>query len=125
MKYLLMMHAPDVLAAKDMQASLEYMIRLTEDLFASGELISTEALAPPKQAKVVRAGQSLRPEVTDGPYPEAKEFLLGYWLIDCETPERAYEIAALISAVPGPGGVTSRMPIEVREVMGAPPAQDI
>lgn len=124
MKYMLMMHAADVLGPKDMQASLEYMVRLTEELFASGELITTEGLAPPKEAKVVRAGERGQPEVTDGPYPEAKEFLLGYWLIDCETPERAYEIAARISAVPGPGGVTSRMPIEVREVMSAS-AQEI
>jgi hypothetical protein len=59
------------------------------------------------------------PVVTDGPFPETKEFLAGYWLVDVDRPERAYEIAAKTSAAPGPGGVPLNMPIEVREVMKA------
>ena len=61
------------------------------------------------------------PEVTDGPFPEAKEFLAGFWIIDCETTERAYEIAARVSAAPGKGGVPLNMPVEVRQVMSGPP----
>jgi hypothetical protein len=57
--------------------------------------------------------------ITDGIFPEAKEFLLGYWLVDVESPERAYEIAARLSAGPGPGGIPTNMPIEVRQVMSA------
>ena len=44
------------------------------------------------------------PVVTDGPFPEAKEFLAGYWIVDVESEERAIEIAAEASAAPGPGG---------------------
>jgi hypothetical protein len=55
--------------------------------------------------------------VTDGIFPESKEFLLGYWVVDVESPERAYAIAGRISAAPGPGGVPTNMPIEVRRIM--------
>jgi hypothetical protein len=58
--------------------------------------------------------------VTDGPFPETKEFLAGYYLIDVETPERAYEIAAKASSAPGPAGAPIYERIEVREIMGAP-----
>ena len=61
--------------------------------------------------------------MTDGPFPEAKEFLAGYWIVDCDTPQRAYEIAARASAAPGKGGEPMNMPIEVREVMSAPPTE--
>jgi hypothetical protein len=65
---------------------------------------------------VVRAGKNGAP-ITDGVFPEAKEFLLGYWIVDVESPQRAYEIAARLSAGPGPGGATLSMPIEVRQIM--------
>jgi len=68
----------------------------------------------------VRAGKDGAP-ITDGVFPEAKEFLLGYWIVDVESPERAYEIAARISAGPGPGGVPTNMPIEVRQIMSRKP----
>jgi hypothetical protein len=71
----------------------------------------------------VRAGKAGAPEVTDGPFAEAKEFLAGYWIVDCETTQRAYEIAARASAAPGPGGKPLNMPIEVREVMSGPPVE--
>lgn len=67
-------------------------------------------------ALVVRAGKDGTP-ITDGVFPEAKEFLLGYWIVDVESPKRAYEIAARLSAGPGPGGVRTNMPIEVRQIM--------
>jgi hypothetical protein len=66
--------------------------------------------------KVVRAGKDGAP-ITDGVFPESKEFLAGYWVVDVETPKRAYVIAARASAAPGPGGVPLNMPIEVRPVM--------
>ena len=61
--------------------------------------------------------------MTDGPFPEAKEFLAGFWIVDVDRPERAYEIAAQASAAPGPGGAPLRMPIEVRQVLSAPPTE--
>jgi hypothetical protein len=59
--------------------------------------------------------------VTDGIFPETKEFLAGYWIVDVESPERAYAIAAEASAAPGPGGKPLRMAIEVRQVLSAAP----
>jgi hypothetical protein len=89
-------------------------------LTASGELVAAEGLAGPDQAKRVRAGSDGKP-ITDGVFPEAKEFLAGYWIVDVERAERAYEIAAQASAAPGPGGKPLNLAIEVREVMSAPP----
>ena len=63
------------------------------------------------------------PEVTDGPFAESKEFLAGYWIVDVDSQERAYQIAAEASAAPGKGGAPLNMPIEVREVMSAPPVE--
>ena len=58
--------------------------------------------------------------ITDGPYPESKELLAGYRLVDVESAGRAIEIAAQASAAPGPDGVPIRQPIEVRQVLSAP-----
>lgn len=79
-------------------------------------MVANEPLAGPDQARLVRAGANGLP-VTDGVFPESKEFLLGYWIVDVESPERAYEIAARLSAGPGPGGMSTNMPIEVRQIM--------
>ena len=57
-------------------------------------------------------------DVTDGPF---KAFLAGYWIVDVDSPERAYASAAEASAAPGPGGAPINMAIEVREVMSGPP----
>jgi hypothetical protein len=128
MKYMLMMNAPrgagDYAVANwapdDFKAHIAFMKQFAQDLSHAGELVGAEGLASPGQAKIVRASQSGAPEVTDGPFPEAKEFLAGYWIVDVEKPQRAYEIAARASAAPGPGGKPMNMAIEVREVMSAP-----
>lgn len=129
MKYMLMMNAPrgqddwqvTSWPPEDFKAHIEFMKRLHEQLSDAGELVGAEGLAGPAQARVVRAGKNGAPEVTDGPFAESKEFLAGYWIVDVDTPQRAYEIAAQASAAPGPGGQPLNMPIEVREVMSAPP----
>jgi hypothetical protein len=107
----------------DLKAHIGFMKRFAGELKESGRLVGAEGLAAPAQARLVRARSNRAPEVTDGPFPEAKEFLAGYWIVDVETPEEAYEIAARASAAPGPGGVPLNMPIEVREVMNAPPME--
>lgn len=129
MKYILMMNCPktgyDTFGAwpkADIQAHIAFMKSFTKELSESGELVAAEGLADPKQAKVVRAGKDGAP-ITDGVFPEAKEFLAGYWIVDVENPERAYAIAAGASAAPGPGGAPVNMPIEVRQVMSGPPEE--
>jgi hypothetical protein len=132
MKYMLMMHAPrgsgdyavSAWKPEDLQAHIGFMQRLNRDLVASGELAAAEGLAAPGEARVVRAGKNGVPAVTDGPFAEAKEFLAGFWIVDVDSPERAYEIAARASAAPGPGGAPLGIPIEVRQVMQAPPSVD-
>ena len=129
MKYMLMMHAPGsgweksgiaTWPANDIQGHMGFMMRLYQDLQAAGELVGAEGLASPEHAKIVRSNAGGDPVVTDGPFAEAKEFLAGYWIVDVETPQRAYEIAARASSAPGLGGAPMHMPIEVREVMSAP-----
>jgi hypothetical protein len=100
----------------DRQAHMAVLKRIMNELRKTGEFVATEGLAGPDQAKVVRGEKDGLP-VTDGIFPESKEFLLGYWVVDVETPERAYAVAGRISAAPGPGGVPTNMPIEVRRIM--------
>ena len=131
MKFMLMMNAPRGAgdwavanwSADELKAHIGFMKRFNEELSGAGELVGAEGLATPAQARVVRAGKSGAPEVTDGPFAESKEFLAGYWIVDVETPQRAYEIAARASAAPGPGGAPLNMPIEVRQVMSPPPVE--
>ena len=131
MKYMLMMHVPsgksdyqvNEWSPEDFKAHIDFMHRFNRELTESGELAGAEGLAAPGEAKLVRAGKNGVP-ITDGPFPESKEFLAGYWIIDVDRPERAYEIAAKASAAPGPKGVPLNMPIEVRQVMSAPPTGD-
>ena len=127
MKYMLMMHTPGGgpyqiarWPQQDIQAHIAFMKDFARALGESGELVAAEGLAGPDQAKRVRAGSDGKP-ITDGVFPEAKEFLAGYWIVDVDRPERAYEIAARASAAPGPGGAPLNLAIEVREVMSAPP----
>jgi hypothetical protein len=128
MKYILMMNTMRAAQGvpswprKDLQAHIAFMHNLNKDLREAGELVSAEGLSFPDQARLVRAGKDGAP-ITDGIFPESKEFLAGFWIIDVENPERAYAIAARASAAPGPGGAPLNMPIEVRPVMSAPPPE--
>jgi hypothetical protein len=132
MKYMLMMHAPrgsgdyqvSNWAPEDLQAHIQFMQRMDAELAESGERVGGEGLAPPGLAKIVRAGKNGVPVVTDGPFPESKEFLAGYWIVEVDRAERAYEIAAKASAAPGPGGKPMSIPFEVRQVMSAPVPSD-
>jgi len=129
MKYMLMMNtmkagsagfpgwAPD-----EIKACITYMVDLNKKLKGSGELAFAEGLSFPDQAKLVTAADDGTP-ITDGIFPESKEFLAGFWIVDVPTPERAYEIAAMASAAPGQGGKPMNMPIEVRPIPGGPPPE--
>ncbi|MCR6481319.1 YciI family protein [Amycolatopsis sp. OK19-0408] len=88
-------------------AGLAYYQQLNDDLDASGERIVSERLAFPELTKRISAGSL----TTDGPFAEAKEFLAGFYLLDCETEDRALEIAARIPEA-------AFGAVEVRPVMG-------
>ena len=104
----------------DIKAHIEFQRALNQELTDRGELVDAQGLAGPDQAKFVVSDGRGAPVVTDGPFPESKELLAGYWTVEVETVERAIEIAAQASAAPGPNGVPIRQPIELREVMSAP-----
>ena len=129
MKYMLMMNTPGngpyQIASwpqQDIKAHIAFMIDFAKKLSAAGELVAAEGLSGPEQARLVRAGADGEP-ITDGVFPESKEFLAGYWIVDVESPERAYAIAAAASAAPGRDGKPLNMAIEVRQVMSGPPPE--
>ncbi len=101
---------------RDVEAHFAYMRSLSRQIRESGELVATAALGAPGEACVVRAGAEGVP-ITDGVFPESKEYLAGYWLIEVDRPERAFEIAALASAAPGLGGGPGNDRVELRRVL--------
>src|ERR671934_2917302 len=107
---------------EEITAHLDYYEALHQELVASGELVESEVLAPPNLAKIVTGDGRTAPVVTDGPFQEFKEWVAGYQIVDVDSEERAIEIAAKISAVPGPDGVALQQPIQVRQVMEKAPA---
>ena len=104
----------------EIKAHIEFMIELAKDLSSSGELVLAEGLDVPKNAKMISARRADTPTISDGPFAETKEFLAGFWIVDCESQQRAIEIAAKASTAPGRGGVPIGIPIELRQVMSAP-----
>jgi hypothetical protein len=115
MKYILLMsgtkagvEAYHAWPKQDIEAHMAVLGRINQDLTGSGEFVATQGLAEPKEAKVVRGEKNGVP-VTDGIFPESKEFLLGYWIVEVANAERAYAIAGRISAA------SVNMPIEVRQ----------
>jgi len=111
-------------AASDVHAHIAFQQELNARLAELGELIDAVGLAGPEAARIVTS-DGRTPVVTDGPFPETKELLAGYRLVDVESWDRALEIAALVSAAPGPGGAPVQAPIEVRQVMGAPATDEL
>jgi hypothetical protein len=98
---------------KDIETHMAGLRSLMFDLHESGELVAEQGLIGPDEAMMVRGLKDGMP-ITDGIFPESKEFLLGYWIVDVATPERAHAIAAGLSTIPGPGGKPTDMPVEVR-----------
>jgi hypothetical protein len=134
MKYMLIMNTPHDgytqymnWPKKILEANAAFMQAFSKKLSAAGELVGAEGLASPEGAKLVRADKDGKP-ITDGVFPESKEFLAGYWIVDVESPERAYQLAAEVMAAPhGPvrsaDGTPYDFGIEVREIMSG--RQDI
>ncbi len=126
MKFMMMMHTPTggdyqimQWPKKDLEAHIAFMMDFNKKLQAAGEFVSAQGLSSPAQAKLVKAGKDGKP-VTDGVFPESKEFLAGFWIIDVSSAERAYQIAAGASLAPGIGGDPLYLTLEVREINFAP-----
>jgi hypothetical protein len=124
MKYILLMSGSKAgvesyhaWSQKDIETHMAALSTINRELTESGEFVATQGLAGPAEAKIVRGEKNGIP-VTDGIFPESKEFLLGYLIVDVATPDRAYAIAGRISSAPGPGGIPTNMPIEVRRFAG-------
>lgn len=123
MKYILLMSSTKTgvsgyhtWAQSDRDTHMQALHAVQKELTENGEFVATQPLSGPNEAKVVRGEKNGLP-ITDGVFPEAKEFLLGYWIVDVATPDRAYAIAGKISAAPGPGGIPTNIPIEVRQFL--------
>ncbi len=133
MKYMLLMNYAKIegvppihtWAADEVQAHMSHMMDIHRELTERGEFVDGQGLSGPEAVKIVTSDGASAPVVTDGPFPESKEFLAGYWLVDVETEERAIEIAAKTSAAPGPAGRLVRQEIQVRRVMDAPVPADV
>jgi hypothetical protein len=104
----------------DVRAHIEFQQALNTELAELGELVDAQGLAGPDEARFVVSDGASAPVITDGPFPESKELLAGYRLVDVDSAARAIEIAARASAAPGPDGAPIRQPIEVRQVLSAP-----
>jgi hypothetical protein len=125
MKYILMMNGKKTdfegyarWSKEDLQANVAFMRAFSKELKDSGMFVASEGLGWPNEARLVRAGSQGEP-ITDGVFPESKEFLAGYWIIDVESPEQAFVMAARLSQGPGAGGKPGAMPVEVRRVLNS------
>jgi hypothetical protein len=107
---------------EEIAAHLDYYKVLHDELVTSGELVDSRVLTGPNLAKIVTSDGRNAPVVIDGPFQEFKEWLAGYQIVDVESEARAIEIAAKVSAVPGPGGAATQQPIQVRQVMDQAPS---
>ena len=101
--------------AEDFAAVGAFMQAFSQELLDSGELVETRGLSAPVHTRRVGLREGV-PVVTDGPYAEAEEVLAGYWVIECESFDRATEIAARLAACPGPEHVRARAFADVRPI---------
>ncbi|MDS0138493.1 MULTISPECIES: YciI family protein [unclassified Amycolatopsis] len=130
-KYLLLKHyrgapAPancdttiDQWTPEEVSAHIKYMQDFGDKLVATGEFVEHQALSP--EGTFVRYDGEGKPPVTDGPFPETKDLIAGWTVIDVDSYERALELAAELSAAPGPNGEPIHEWLELRPFMTAPP----
>jgi hypothetical protein len=103
-------------SAEDFAAMAAFMDAVNKDLAESGELVETRALAAPAQTRRLQATRGL-PVITDGPYAETQEVLAGYWIVECDSLDRATEIAGHLTRCPAPQWVTSTAVADVRAIV--------
>ena len=107
--------------ADEITAHIAFQHEVGRMLHDSGEMVDAQGLSP-DGAYVRYSGPAAAPVVTDGPFPESKELVAGWYLVDVDSEARAYEIAAHVSSAPGRGGEPIYEWIEVRQVLSEPPA---
>ena len=111
-------------SAEQFAAMGTFMESFTKDLAESGELVDTRGLTAPVHARRIQLRNDV-PVVTDGPYAESQEVLAGYWIVECDSFDRATEIAARLTKVPGPGDLRDRGVVDVRPIADSRDALDI
>jgi hypothetical protein len=100
----------------DFAALGAFMESFNQDLAESGELVDTRGLTAPAHARRIRLQEGF-PVVTDGPYAEAEEVLAGYWIVECDSFDRATQIASRLTGAPGPEHLRSRAFADVRPLV--------
>lgn len=130
MKYMILLYASqqdyDLMVGKptdkpawspdDVAAMHAFMASWNQELVESGEFVDARGLAAPVHTRRIHGLQNGVPVVTDGPYPETQEVLAGYTIVECESFDRATEIAARITKSPSPGDVTGAY-VDVRPIV--------
>lgn len=104
-----------VWSPQDFAAMVQFMRDFNSGLADSGELVETRGLSAPVHTRRVQLREGV-PVVTDGPYAESQEVLAGYWIVECDSFDRATEIAARLSSCPGPEHVRTRAYADVRPI---------
>ncbi|MFG6195032.1 YciI family protein [Nonomuraea sp. JJY05] len=130
MKYMILSYGTqqdyDVLSGKDAEgqpawspedvaAMHRFMEAFNKELEESGELVETRGLVAPVHTRRLELRDGV-PVVTDGPYAETQEVLAGYWIVECDSFDRATEIAGRLSKCPSPGGVWDGSVTDVRPI---------
>jgi hypothetical protein len=100
-------------SAEAFAALQSFMHSFNKDLADSGELVDTRGLTAPVHTRRIQLQRGV-PAVTDGPYPETQEVLAGYWIVECESFDRATEIATRLTTIPDPTGVNANSVVDVR-----------
>jgi hypothetical protein len=102
-------------SAEDFAAMGAFMEAFNRNLAASGELVETRGLADPVHTRRLQLQNGV-PVVTDGPYAETQEVLAGYWIVECESFDRATAIASRLANCPGPAGTAAAV-ADVRPIL--------
>jgi hypothetical protein len=99
-----------------LKAMYLYMNAINDDLAESGELVEAQGLAEPARTRLVGRDEDGNTVITDGPYGETEEHMVGYWVVDCVGLDRATEIAERVTRCPGPAGLPD-YPVVIRPIM--------
>jgi hypothetical protein len=129
LKYMIMLYgsqqAYDIMAGKagdgaqltpaDFAPMYEFMRAWNQELVESGEFVDARGLAAPVLTRRIQLENGV-PVVTDGPYAEAEEILAGYTIVECDSFDRATEIAARISKCPYPADAPGEFVVDIRPI---------